>query len=92
MNTSSDEVVNRSGSQDVYRWSRRVLDTLSNEERQVCFWKKVEFSSQDIADYWGWPSASVDAVFAQAQDRIASARVAGAVATSRMPAGVRSAK
>jgi DNA-directed RNA polymerase specialized sigma24 family protein len=70
----------------------QLLDTLSGEERLVCLWKKVGFSSQDIADHWGWSSDAVDELFAQAVARIASAHVAGAVTTSGVPAGVRSDK
>jgi DNA-directed RNA polymerase specialized sigma24 family protein len=75
MQGSSDDPFGRLGPRDVYKPSKHVLDTLSDEERLVCLWKKVGFSSQDIAEYWGLSSASVDELFARAQERVVRARV-----------------
>jgi DNA-directed RNA polymerase specialized sigma24 family protein len=49
---------------------REVLDLLSEDERRVCFWKKVGFSSEEIAARRGGSAAAVDTLFSRAKQKI----------------------
>ena len=49
---------------------REALDTLSEEERMVCLWKKAGFSAQEIASTLGRSVPSVDTLFSRAKLKI----------------------
>lgn len=49
---------------------REALDTLSQEERMVCLWKKAGFSAQEIARFQGRSVVAVDTLFSRAKQKI----------------------
>jgi len=49
---------------------REVLGKLSREERLVCLWKRVGFSSQEIAKHQKRSVASVDTLFSRAKRKL----------------------
>jgi hypothetical protein len=51
---------------------REALDTLSQEERMVCLWKKAGFSAQEIAKFQGRSVVAVDTLFSRAKQKIRS--------------------
>ncbi len=52
---------------------REVLETLSDEERMVCLWKKAGFSAQEIASTLKRSVTSVDTLFSRAKQKIRQA-------------------
>lgn len=52
---------------------RELLQTLSQEERMICLWKKAGFSSQEIALHQGRTVVSIDTIFSRAKQKIRKA-------------------
>ena len=49
---------------------RELLEHLTPEERLVCTWKRLGFSSQEIATFRRSSAAAVDTLFSRAKDKI----------------------
>jgi RNA polymerase sigma factor (sigma-70 family) len=49
---------------------REALDTLSEDERLVCLWKKAGFSALEIAGFQGRSVVAVDTLFSRAKQKI----------------------
>jgi RNA polymerase sigma factor (sigma-70 family) len=49
---------------------RELLGTLSQEERQVCDWKRAGVSSQEIAQYQGRSVSAVDTLYSRAKQKL----------------------
>jgi hypothetical protein len=64
---------------DAERQSRRILDTLSDDERVVCSWKALRFSNRDIAQLLGWSVGRVERTFATAQEKIVEGHLSKAI-------------
>jgi DNA-directed RNA polymerase specialized sigma24 family protein len=52
---------------------RELLQTLSQEERMICLWKKAGFSSQEIALHQRRTVVAVDTIFSRAKQKIRKA-------------------
>lgn len=49
---------------------RELLEHLTPDERLVCTWKRLGFSSQEIAEFRGGSPTAVDTLFSRAKDKI----------------------
>jgi DNA-directed RNA polymerase specialized sigma24 family protein len=52
---------------------RELLQTLSQEERMICLWKKAGFSSQEIALHQRRTVVAIDTIFSRAKQKIRKA-------------------
>ena len=49
---------------------RELFEHLTQDERLVCTWKRLGFSSQEIAEFRGSSPTAVDTLFSRAKDKI----------------------
>lgn len=49
---------------------RRILDSLSQDERLICIWKLAGFSTRDIASHMKLPVSEIEATLAEVKSKV----------------------